>query len=297
MEEMLLTGASGFLGEIISKDFPMKICKLGRSAHMDIVCDLATNIPNLSTSFKIVTHAAGKAHTIPKTDVDKRAFFDINVNGLNNLFKGLERCTKLPESFILISSVSVYGLDFGIDITEDYPLEAKDPYGMSKIEAENLAFQWCELNKVKLTILRLPLIAGNNPPGNLGAMITGIEKGYYMNIGNGNARKSIVLGSDVARVIPTISNIGGTYNLTDGYNPSFFELSSYIARELGKRPSKDIPLFIAKGIAMLGDILGAHAPLSTMKLNKVLSTLTFSDQKIKNTIDWEPISVLEGLKL
>lgn len=36
------------------------------------------------------------------------------------------------------------------------------------------------MHNVKLSILRPSLIAGPNPPGNLGAMIHGIENGKYL---------------------------------------------------------------------------------------------------------------------
>lgn len=44
-------------------------------------------------------------------------------------------------------------------------------------------------HNVVCTILRLPLLVGTNPPGNLGAMIKGIARGYYFNIGGGKSKK------------------------------------------------------------------------------------------------------------
>jgi nucleoside-diphosphate-sugar epimerase len=297
MEKILLTGASGFLGKIILKELPIRIFTLGRSKEMDFVCDLSTSIPCFSRDFSVVIHAAGKAHSLPRNEKERNQFFEVNVNGLSNLLKGLEAYGKLPQSFILISSVSVYGLDSGININEEHPLNAQDPYGKSKIEAERLAREWCTLKDVRLTVLRLPLVAGSNPPGNLGAMINGIIKGYYMNIGEGNARKSIVLGSDVAKLIPKIASAGGIYNLTDGYNPSFFELSKNIASQLGKPPGRKVPVFLAQLIAKIGDLMGANAPINTKKLNKITSTLTFDDSKVKTQFNWVPTPVLEGLKI
>ena len=66
--------------------------------------------------------------------------------------------------------------------SENSDLLAKDPYGRSKIEAEAMIIEWAQKHAVKFLILRLPLIAGINPPGNLGSMINGIKKGFYFNI-------------------------------------------------------------------------------------------------------------------
>ena len=49
--------------------------------------------------------------------------------------RGLEK-SGVPKKFVFVSSVSVYGLDAGANINEEYPLLAKDAYGKSKIEAE-----------------------------------------------------------------------------------------------------------------------------------------------------------------
>src|ERR1019366_8633382 len=179
-----------------------KIISLARN-HADIYVDLAIQIPVLPMC-DIVIHAAGKAHSVPKTDIEKQKFWDVNVVGTANLLKGIEK-SGMPKSFIFISSVAVYGKENGILICEDEPLSAKDSYGLSKIAAEKLILEWCEKKHVICSILRLSLIAGPNPPGNLNAMIRGISKGYYFNIAGGKAKKSIVLAEDVAKIIPKVA--------------------------------------------------------------------------------------------
>ena len=227
---ILLTGSSGFLGQIILKRLRRENLKTLNRTNSDYAIHLNSKIPVFKEAIKLVIHSAGKAHFVPETANEKQEFFDVNVNGTLNLLKGLENST-LPESFVFISSVAVYGLETGININEDTALLAKDPYGDSKIQAEILVHDWCLRNNVTCAILRLPLVAGPNPPGNLGAMIKGIKKGYYFNISGGKARKSIVLAEDVAAIIPVAAKIGGVYNLTDGYHPSFNELSAEIARQ------------------------------------------------------------------
>uniref|UniRef100_UPI003D7F87D5 NAD-dependent epimerase/dehydratase family protein n=1 Tax=Pedobacter sp. TaxID=1411316 RepID=UPI003D7F87D5 len=217
---ILLTGGTGFLGKTIVNNIEGKLVKLGRT-NCDINVDFVKHIPVLLQCFNLVIHAAGKAHSVPINDLQAQEFHAVNVNGTKNLLKGLELSPKLPESFIFISSVSVYGQDTGQLISEEFPLLATDPYGKSKIEAETIVHNWCEKNNVICTILRLPLIAGPNPPGNLKAMINGIKNGYYFNIAGGKAKKSMVLAEDVAQIIPKVSTIGGIYNLTDGYHPNF----------------------------------------------------------------------------
>lgn len=293
----LLTGSNGFLGRVLESlsSNNTVIHTLSKSSG-EYNVNLETQIPIFNQQFDIVIHAAGKAHSFPKSIKDRDAFFSVNVQGSKNLLKGLENY-KLPKSFVFISSVAVYGLSEGYLINEQSELNAIDPYGKSKVQAERLVLQWCTENNVTCSILRLPLVVGLNPPGNLGAMIKGIQKGYYFNIAGGSAKKSMVLASDVAKYLLKASEIGGIFNLTDGYNPSFFELSENISRQLGKNRPKNLPLWLAKVSARIGDLFGAKAPLNSDKLCKINSDLTFDDTKAREAFGWDPTPVLEGFKI
>ena len=288
----ILTGASGFLGRYIQKELKGEIATIGRSRSCTIHVDLSKQVPLFTTKSDLVVHSAGKAHSVPKTEVEKQAFFDVNVRGTENLLKGLETI-GLPKYFVFISSVSVYGLESGLLINEEAPLLANDPYGQSKIAAEKLVSDWCTENNVVCTILRLPLLIGEKAPGNLGAMEKAIEKGFYLNIGGGKARKSMVNASDVAAFIPLVAPIGGIYNLTDGVHPDFLALSQTIANSKNKRKPLNIPLFLAKIMGLVGDLLGNKAPINTSKIKKITSDLTFDDSKARSIAKWSSSSVLE----
>lgn len=293
----LLTGSNGFLGRVLESSLSNNtvIHTLSKSSG-EYNVNLETQTPIFKHQFDIVIHAAGKVHYFPKNSEDRDSFFRVNVQGTGNLLEGLEKY-KPPKSFVFISTVAVYGETTGYLINEQSELKALDPYGKSKIEAEQLVLQWCTVNNVKCTILRLPLVVGLNPPGNLGSMINGLKRGYYCNIAGGKARKSMVLASDVARYILKASEIGGIFNLTDGYHPSFFELSENISRQLGKSRSKNLPFWLAKGLARIGDIFGEKAPLNSAKLHKITSDLTFDSSKAREAFGWYPTPVLEGFNI
>lgn len=291
----LLTGANGFLGKHLLKELNVKWVTLGRNAKSDIIVDLSNEIPVLP-KVDLVVHSAGKAHSVPKTDIEKQSFFDVNVTGTENLLKGLEKA-GLPKQFVFISSVSVYGMMSGDYIKEEQPLIAKDPYGKSKIAAEKLVQDWCTKNNIICTILRLPLVIGKNPPGNLGAMINGIRMGFYFNIAGGTAKRSMVLADDVSNVILKVAEVGGIYNLTDGYHPSFYEISLLVCKQLGKDKVNNVPIWIAKIFALFGDVIGPQFPINSAKLNKLNATLTFDDSKARQAFGWNPHTVLEGFKI
>jgi nucleoside-diphosphate-sugar epimerase len=294
---VLLTGSNGFLGSTIINVLKNehKVVTLDRSTG-EYQISLDKNVPKFKEEFNLIIHCAGKAHSLPKSEIEKKQYYQVNVIGTQNLLKGLDN-SVIPQQFVFISSVSVYGQDFGIGIDESYELKATEAYGLSKIQAEKLVIEWCEKRNVICTILRLPLIIGPNPPGNLGALIKGIHKGYYFNIGGGKAKKSMVLAKDIANAINDVAKIGGIYNLTDGYHPSFAEISKLISIKLGKRQPISIPIWFAKILAKIGDIFGNKSPMNTNKVKKITTDLTFDDSKARKTFGWSPTPVLIGFEL
>lgn len=298
-DRALLTGASGFLGtqilQVLSASY--EFFTVGRNAGTEnhFQLDLSKNTTNNFPSFKLVIHCAGKAHVVPKTPAEEAEFYDVNLQGTINLCQSLVDADAVPEAFIFISTVAVYGVDEGTLIKEEHALDGNTPYAKSKIQAEQYLQDWAEKHQVRLSIFRLPLIAGPNPPGNLGAMIAGIRSSRYLSIGKAMARKSIVWAADVAELIPVAAGTAGIYNLTDGRHPSFRELEICIATALKKKTPPAIPMLAARMMGRVGDLLGKRAPVNTSKLRKITSTLTFDDQKAGKMLGWKPSDVIEKL--
>lgn len=293
---ILITGGSGFIGKYLLRELSKSnfVFELSRTSNLKF--DLSKGIPNFLFKAELVVHAAGLAHKVPSNIKELNLFNKINVIGTQNLLNAIE-INGIPESFVFISSVAVYGITEGVLINEVSKLNAIDAYGRSKIEAEAILLKWCQVNNVRITILRLPLVVGEDPPGNLGAMIKCIKKGFYFNIAGGLAKKSMVLANDVARFVLKSSEVGGIYNLTDGYHPSFAELSRHISRQLGKRVPRSIPFWLAKLLALGGDLLFGKAPLNSIKLNKIITDLTYDDSNAREAFGWNPTSVLDGFRI
>jgi nucleoside-diphosphate-sugar epimerase len=286
--KVLLTGGSGFLGGVLTDTLQKdhELFSLGRSSSNSISCDLSKEIPEIP-EIDMIIHSAGKAHVIPKNPEEEQEFFRVNATGTSNLLKGIK---KLPKLMVLISTVAVYGLDEGVNIDENQALNGTTPYAKSKIQAEEIWRSWALSNKVDFLILRLPLIAGPNPPGNLGAMIKAIEKGYYFRMGDGQAKKSVVLARDIAEHLPKWIGHCGVYNLTDGTHPSLRDLDSYLSLKYGKKVcsiSEGLLGFISK----IGDVISVF-PFNSYRHSKLKSTLTFSDLKARRELAWSPKPVI-----
>lgn len=296
--KLLFTGASGFLGREV---YPLlqenyNVTTMGLLQQDDYIVNLANEKPILHEKYDVVFHAAGKAHSIPKTEAEKRMFYDVNLQGTKNLCAALEK-VGVPRAFIFVSTVAVYGCDYGENITEEHPLNGDTPYAMSKRLAEEHLQKWCYEHNVVLGIIRPSLIAGPNPPGNLGAMINGIRNGRYFGIAGSQARKSVLMVQDIAKLIPLLVEKGGIYNVCDSYQPTFRELETIICNQLDKPLPLSIPYWIAKCMALVGDCLGKKAPINSLKLKKITRSLTFSNEKAIRELGWKPTNVLENFRI
>ncbi|MEX2336401.1 MAG: SDR family oxidoreductase, partial [Fulvivirga sp.] len=164
----LLTGATGFLGKILVASNPSSFIPLqdnSKGSRVDISRPFSIpfgQVPN------VIIHAAGKAHTVPGSKQEEEHFFQVNLEGTKNLCHALDRLPFPPKAFIFISTVAVYGRSEGNSISENIPLNGNTPYAESKLLAESWLKEWSEKSGVTLGILRLPLVVGPNPPGNLG---------------------------------------------------------------------------------------------------------------------------------
>ena len=294
---ILLTGHTGFLGRNLAKALKVagkQVVGLGRSEVSDIPCDMSISVPDFSLlnqpvekesaistnhdthRLELVIHAAGLAHKVPKTEEEKNAFFQVNVEGTRNLLDGLNASGIIPKQLLFISTIALYGdpMDEAKSVPP-YPNRSEaeglvlSPYAWSKWEAERLIEDWCEKNGCNGLIWRLPLIVGDNAPGNLGAMEKAIRKGYYFRIGDSYRRfRFFVEMLDLERrLVGLTGQETGTYNVFSG-KKSYGEFEDEFAAKYGKS-IKSIPVTLVRFIAKIGDLVPGF-PLNTYRLKKLL---------------------------
>lgn len=300
---VLLTGASGFLGSRIWAELAQQhtVTTLGRTpvGGRHLTGDLTQRLPSLAqASFDYVVNAAGKAHAVPRTTAERAAYDCVNVQGTVHLLNALERMPVPPKAVVHLSTVLVYGRSGGQLLDETTPLGATDAYGLSKVRAEAAVREWGGRTGVRVVILRLPLVVAERPNGNLATLMDAIRRGYYVRIGDGLARRSMVRADEVAAVIDRAAGVGGTFNLTDGCHPGVGELEDALARYVGrKQPIRTVPLALARAVAAVGDginaVVGRRFPLDTVALQKLTHSLTFSDEAARRDLDWNPRPVLD----
>ena len=50
-------------------------------------------------------------------------------------------------------------------------------------------------------------------------------------------------------------------------------------------------------MAKVGDLIGSRAPINSYKLEKMTQSLTFSNDKARKELGWEPLDVLKNYQV
>ncbi|MFK8078013.1 MAG: NAD-dependent epimerase/dehydratase family protein [Granulosicoccus sp.] len=294
----LITGWNGFFGSILCKaqeSFNISLVRCGRVKGSDVTCDLSKAVPQIPDTVDRVIHSAGVTPNASRPHNTKDIFQTGNVTSTKNLLASLN--PQNIKSFVLISSASVYGMVSGENILETATLSPTSEYGKSKLEVEKLVIKWCQQNNVPYTIVRLPLVVGPGAPGTLGQLVKAIESKRFVIPGSGDARKSMVLATDVADWITNHPVSYGIFNLTDQTDPSYAELCDAITEHLNFKPVPRIPLTIMMVGSWVGDIaqtlLKRPIPYNSNVHVQLTETLTFSSKAAANH-GWSPNSVISN---
>ena len=275
VKSILLTGHTGFLGSVIHKELKKSfhVLTLGRDVSCDYTIDFSEwdGSLELKCSIDAIVHVAGLAHNKVKS---KDEIFAVNSASVQHL---LTLAIKNEiKTFTFISSTAVYGKTYGINIPENSSLKGNSNFAISKIEAEKIIESFKFESKL---ILRLPLVIGPNPPGNLGKLLNSVASGSHVYLAGNQAQKSVVFASDVANFIShwllQKQKISGTMNLCNQSAPTFNWVENAIAESGGFGYRLRIPVkFLWKTVYWMKAKLHIAVPL----VGKLFYPLTFSDQ-------------------
>lgn len=143
---ILVTGARGFVGSHLVP----RLRSLGHEVTaVDIEQgDLARAAPDAGPADAVI-HLAGRSSVVESWQ-DPAATYEANVLGTVRM---LDYCRRTRARMVLVSSY-VYGRPRYLPVDEDHPLEAFNPYGHSKILAEEAARYYSSAFGVPLAVVR-----------------------------------------------------------------------------------------------------------------------------------------------
>jgi len=182
------------------------------------------------------------------------------------------------RSFILLSTVGVYGPGPFQLVSEDAELRPVTPYAASKLRCEEEVAAASEIRQ--RIILRPALVFGEGDRGNLLTLIRLIDKGIYCHVAGNVATKSMICAPDLASVVqrcldrlPAGCHI---FNAGNAEPVGVTELANLIASCLKRRPPRSLPHAVVEvGAALLAkrDAVRTLLTTTTCSIERLVSAI------------------------
>lgn len=283
--KIILTGASGFIGKNIIENF----------SEFEIVpFSLRTKqISDIDFSnIDIVIHLAALVHQMkgaPEADyfkINSELTFNIASIAKNNGVK----------HFIFLSTVKVYGetTKEGFPWNEYSECKPTDPYGKSKLEAENRISALSD-NNFQVSIIRTPLVYGKGVKGNVFSLMKLVEKINLLPLGGIENKRTMVYVKNLIALINRIieKKQSGIFLAGDDTSMSTSKMVTIISSAMSKKIILfKIPKFILKLLVLITpnilERLYGSLELDCSFTNKKLNYKPpfSSEQGIKEMVQW-----------
>jgi len=283
MKNILITGATGFVGQRLVRAIDVNIKILSRKKQPDfetIICDFEKRrIPNnAANDIDTVFHLAGLTHDLRDASKISDLYYKVNVRAavqLANLAvkSGVKR-------FVFVSSVKAGGHPpLAKCANERDQRNAEDVYGKTKRKAELKLLEIGQVSGMHVSIIRPSLVYGPDVKGNLQLMLSGIEKGWFPPLPETGNRRSMIHVDDLVRAILLVAEDGRTngeiFIATDGIPYSSRDIYNAMCNVLGKSiPKWSVPKF-------LFDMASLISPHIKYKINKLLGDECYSSAKLE----------------
>ena len=282
--KIIVTGSSGFIGQRFIQYNQGKYELLPISLQGKDPSALDLNNANA------VLHLAGKAHQMKK--IDDKIYFDINFELTRKL---ADRAKKQGVSlFIYMSSVKVYGEESTNVLDEYSPCNPVDPYGKSKLEAENY-LRTIQDSKFRVAIIRPPMVYGPGVKGNMVRLLHLAEKNYPLPLGGIDNKRSIVFIDNLVELINCViaRNSKGTFIAGDPKPVSTADLLTMMREFMNKPPKLMVlPSFGRKILqqirpALYQRLFGSFV-VSNLHTNEVLAFIPpySTEFGVKSMVEW-----------
>lgn len=311
-QKVLVTGATGMIGpalvkrlleegysvRALARNHPVPGCLPDGVEFVqgDIIDgDALTRAVN---GVKIVFHLAAKLHERNPNSQIYADFQRVNVQATRRLATAAKMAGV--GRMIYFSTINVYGPgDLQTICDENSPIKPASIYAETKAEAENVV-----LFEMPTVVLRLAAVYGPRMRGNYGRLLAALKKGYFVMVGNGRNRRTLVYIDDACEAAVLAAGdaaaVGRVYNVTDGAIHSFQEIVNAICSALGRSyPKIRIPSYPVRQLAGVFEnafkCFGKKSPIGRFTIDKLLEDMAVSGDRLKKELGYQAkIDLIKG---
>ncbi len=298
--KVLVTGANGFVGSALCP----RLAELGYEvipvvrrqsniANEVIVHDAASWKAALNGCDSVI-HLAARAHVMQ--DQERNPLQAFRVSNVDTTIELAKRAVEAGvRRFVFMSTIKVNGEETapGCSFSPEDLTEPKDPYAISKWEAEQGLFEIAKKIGLELVIIRPPLVYGPGVKGNLATLIKWVKNGVPLPFGALRNRRSMigldnllsftVLCADVAR---SANAKGQVFLISDGEDVSTAELLRRVAKAYGcKSRMFSVPVDLMR--------LAARCTGKSSLADRLFGSLVVDDSKARQMLGWLPPSSMD----
>lgn len=300
----LVTGATGFVGGAVCRALSADgwrvraatraPCATPLGAAESVVVGDLTGAPNLDAALgdvDAVVHLAARVHRMREDASDPLAAHrSMNRDATERL--AVAAADAGVRRFVFMSSVKALGEGGDRPYRDDDAPAPLDPYGVSKLEGENILFSLHAAGRIEAVALRPPLVYGPGVRANFGAMLRLARSGAPLPFGAIDNARSMIFVDNLADAVRAALRAedapGRAVLVSDGEDLSTPEMFRRLARAMGRRAR----LFPVPASAIR---LAARAIGRSALAERVLGSLTIDPSCAERALNWRaPHSVDAG---
>lgn len=306
MTKVLVTGATGFVGRrlvsaLITEGHEVRCAvsqKIDWLKAEQVVVNRLDCDPDWSEALEgidVVIHLAARAHVMKETSSSGLDEYR-KINSIATQHLAKEAAKHQVKRFIFLSSIKVNGESTPENdpFTEESVAKPVDPYGQSKLHAEQYLEAISQETGMQVVILRSPLVYGPGVKANFLKMMKLVKKDLPLPFGDVKNSRHIVYVDNLVSalcLVLTHPDAGNqTYLVADDEPLSLTQLLSLLGKEMNTK-ARLIPVpvpFMEFSFKLLG--------LKNLNI-RLFRSLEVSNSKIKSQLGWAPpVSCTEGLR-